>query len=324
MTVDHRLVKVVVVAVVGFAAPLALSCGGGSPSSSTPPTTVPATPTPTPPIGLPDVYYQANCPLGKGDINAICTRTHSELLADLEGAMSTLIQAKPEIFDLTNEYAPGTRAYKVLDREAYMNGLVMALRAQGLCAERDPDDPGQQTVRAKNSADFSENFDVILSSGHMRRGNGAYRQTCNPSSFPVERSEDAPPFGSGCFRPYPPKVSRFKCKVHLKGMPATFDSTPLVGPDPAYCTSVGFVGQAICPIRPEGAVDRKACENWRVGNAKDTGRPGPTWTKADGTYCTGPESGCENHPDNQYQLLGYHSGTYFVSGRTGDSCKVTF
>jgi hypothetical protein len=324
MTVDHRLVPAAAVAAVGIVALLALSCGGGSPSSSTPPTTVPVTPTPTPPIAIPDVYNQANCPLGKGDINATCKRTHTALLPELEQAMDTLIQAKPEIFDLTSEYSPGTRAYRVLDRDAYLNGLVMALRAQGLCAERDPDDALQQTVRAKDSEGFSENFDVILSSGHMRRGNGAYRETCNPSSFPVDRGEDAPPIGSGCGRPYPPKVSRFNCKLHTKGMPFTLDSTPLVGPDVAYCNSIGFSGRALCPVRPEGAVDRVACENWRVGKAKDTGRPGPTWTKEDGTYCTGPESGCQNHPDNQYQLWGFHSGTFIVSGQTGDGCKVKY
>ena len=63
--------------------------------------------------------------------------------------MDLLIQQKPQIFDLNDEYAPGTRAYKVLDHEAYMEGIVANLRAPGLCSERDPDDvlardhPGQ-------------------------------------------------------------------------------------------------------------------------------------------------------------------------------------
>ena len=39
--------------------------------------------------------------------------------------------------------------------------------------------------RATN--DFSEDYDMLLSSGHMRRGDGAYRQTCTPATFPVDR-----------------------------------------------------------------------------------------------------------------------------------------
>jgi hypothetical protein len=273
--------------------------------------------------GIGDAFNHASCSLGKGDVNAECSRRGEALLGEVEAAMELLIQQKPQVFDLNDEYAPGTRAYKVLDREAYMNGLVANLRAAGLCSERDPDDALQQTIRAKNASEFSEDYDVILSSGHMRRGSGAYRQTCTPSSFPVERTADAPPIGSGCGRPYPPPVTRFNCKVHLKGPVYTLDSTPLVGPDPGYCASIGFPDRAICPVRPEGTPDRVACEDWLVGKARDTGRPGPTWTKADGSYCTGPDSGCENHPDTQYQLLSYRSGTYTVTAENGASCTVS-
>ncbi len=326
MLVGSRLVPLAASAALGVVAVLTFSCGKDSPSSSTPTTTVPAQPTPTPPpIGGGDTFNQANCPLGKGDGHATCGRSHTALLNDVEGAMDALVQQKPQIFDLKDEYAPATAAYKVLDKEAYMDGLVMILRAAGLCAERDPDDPMQQTIRAKDTAEFSEDFDVILSTGHMRRGNGAYRQTCKPASFPVDRAEDAPPIGSGCGRPYPPVVTRIKCKVHLKGGGIyTLDSTPLVGPDVAYCSSIGFTDRAICPLRQEGAPDRLACENWRVGKAKDTGRPGPTWTKADGSYCTGPESGCQNHPDSQYQLFTYRGGTYTVTAENGATCSVGY
>ena len=305
------------VAVVAF---LTSSCGGdGSPSSSTPTTTLAPQPTPTPVVF--DPFSHASCALGKGDVNAECRRANTELLAEVEAAMDALIQQKPQIFDLNDEYAPETRAYKVLDKEAYMNGLVANLRAAGLCSERDADDALQQTIRAKNAAEYSEDFDVLLSSGHMRRGAGTYRQTCTPSIFPVDRSADAPPIGSGCGRPYPPVVTRFQCKVHLKGPVYTLDSTPLVGPDVAYCASIGFTdGRSICPVRVEGAEDRLACENWRVGKAKDTGRYGPTWTKADGSYCTGPDSGCENNPDSQYQLWTYRSGTYTATAENGATC----
>ena len=305
---------------------LTSSCGGGSPSSSTPPTTVAPQPTPTaPPVGGGDSFNHSSCPLGKGDVNARCNAGKSSLLAEIESAMDLLVQQKPQIFDLNDEYAPGTRAYRVKDKDAYLNGLVANLRAAGLCAERDADDAELETIRAKNASDFSEDYDVLLGSGHMRRGNGTYRQTCSPSSFPVDRAADAPPIGSGCGRPYPPPVTRFNCKVHLKSNEFyTLDSTPLVGPDAEYCYGIGFTdGRTICPVRPEDWPDRAACEHWRVGKAKDTGRYGPTWRKADGTLCTGPESGCANHPDNQYQLFTYRSGTYTVTAENGASCTVS-
>jgi len=303
------------------------SCGGGSsPSSSTPPTTVARrVPVPTPASAGGDTFNDAGCALGRGSSSAACDRTSPQLLDAYEQALDLLVQQKPQIFDLNSEAAPDTRTYKVLDKDAYMDGIVMNLRAARLCAERDPDDGTQQTIRLKNTNDFSEDYDVLLSSGHMRRGQGAYRDSCTPASFPVDRPSDAPPIGSGCGRPYPPVVTRFDCKVHIKSPEYyTLDSTPLVGPDQAYCDSVGFVGRSICPVRPEGTPDREACENWRVGVAKDTGRPGPTWTKGDGSYCTGPASGCQNHPDTQYSLWTYVSGTYVVTAANGASCTVSY
>jgi hypothetical protein len=107
-----------------------------------------------------------------------------------------------------------------------------------------------------------------------------------------------------------------KAKVHLRG-PAmdTLDSTPLVGPNADYCAKIGFTdGRTFCPVRPEGAPDRSACEALVVGLAEDTGRPGPTWTR-NGSYCTG--EACENNPDNQYLLWAYKGGTYEACAQNG-------
>jgi hypothetical protein len=314
-----------VASALGLSALLFASCGDSKPSSPNPPVTVP-TPDPTPPpTGGGDSFYHASCPLGQGDPGATCERTRERLLNVYEDALNQLVEQKPQIFDLENEVVPGTRAYFVKDTEAYMEGIVTNLRAAGLCAERDPDDGQQQTIRIKSESDFSENYDVLLSSGHMRRGLGAYRSSCTPSSFPVQRSEEAPPIGSGCGRPYPPPVTRFNCKIHIKSPEYyTLDSTPLVGHDAAYCAAIGFTdGRSLCPVRPEGAVDRVACENWRVGTAVDTGRGGPTWRKADGSFCTGKESGCQNHPSTQYSLWTFVPGSYTVSAENGASCTVS-
>jgi hypothetical protein len=99
-------------------------------------------------------------------------------------------------------------------------------------------------------------------------------------------------------------------KIHLRG-PAryTLDSTPLVGPDIEYCKKIGFPDRSICPVRPEDNPDRQACEEYAIGRALDTGRPGPTWYR-NGKLCTAKADDCENHPDNQYLLWAYGGGSY--------------
>ena len=298
----------------------ALSCGGGgSPSGSTPPVTPTPAATPTPPTG--GGGGSAVCKLGNGSAAAECGKGSSRLLAAVFTAQDLLLQQKPQIFDKTQEAGDGTGQYMVLDKEAYLNGLVANLATGGFCAQRDPDDFNYERLQVKNENGFSENFDVLTGSGFMRRS-GIYLETCTPSAFPVERG-DAPPAGSGCGTPYPPPISRMSCKIHLYGQEYySLDSTALVGHDQAYCTSVGFTdGRSLCPVRPEGSPERLACEAWRVGLAEDTGRPGPTWT-FNGKYCTGKESGCENHPQNQHALLVYTSGTFRVCAQTGSCCEV--
>jgi len=44
-------------------------------------------------------------------------------------------------------------------------------------------------VSVRNSRNFSETWDILQPSGHVRRGNRAYVQTCSPPAFPVEPAE---------------------------------------------------------------------------------------------------------------------------------------
>jgi hypothetical protein len=254
-----------------------------------------------------------------GSLTTSCAPGSPLLLHYVESAIDLLVREKPQILDLTSEEIPNTGQYKVLDAEAYLDAIVDNLQREGVCAERDPDSYGSRQILVKDSNGFSETFDVLSESGFVRRGNGAYVETCTPASFPVDRTADMPPAGSGCGRPYPPPVSRFNVKVHLRAKEYyTLDATPIVGPDTEYCAAVGYTdGRSLCPVRPEGAEDRGPCEAWRVGRAADTGRLGPTWTVADGVFCTGPESGCTNAPDNQYQLRVYRSGTYQACAENG-------
>ena len=117
----------------------------------------------------------------------------------------------------------------------------------------------------------------------------------------------------GCREPVPPPISRLNVKVlSSQGDRRVLDATPLVGPDAAYCSQVGYTdGRLFCPVRPEGDPERTACEALRVGRASDTGRTGPTWT-ADGRSCQGGLAGtsCLNHPENQYLVFAYGTGTF--------------
>ena len=75
-----------------------------------------------------------------------------------------------------------------------------------------------------------------------------------PTPVPTPTPDpNVPPAGSGCGKPYPPPISRFKVKVLYKEKEYyTVDSTPLVGPNAEYCASVGFPDRTICTIRQEG------------------------------------------------------------------------
>jgi hypothetical protein len=275
------------------------SCGGSSPV--VPGTPTPATPTVAPTTEPPPPIGAVSCPFGDGTLNTQCSRKKgSALLTDVDNAINAVIQQKPEIFNLDSEANPGSHEFKILDREAYLNGVVTNLRAMGLCAERERDIG--EYIHVKDSNEASETFGITLSSGHIRRGSGSYRETCSPASFPIDPGPNAPPPLSG--------------KVHVRvANYHVLDSTAIVGPDGNYCRAIGYKdGRTLCPVRQEGDPERGPCETWRVGTADDTGRAGPTWTRPGGGFCTGPESGCQNHPDNQYQLWVFANGagTYKV------------
>ncbi len=134
--------------------------------------------------------------------------------------------------------------------------------------------------------------------------------TPTPTATPTPAPSPTPtPVAGQCGQPVPPPVTQMGAKIHIKGPNMyTLDSTPLVGPDSAYCRQIGFTdGRSYCPVRAEGSPDRSACEEYAIGHAEDTGRPGPTWF-FNGQLCNGKD--CDNHPDNQYLLFAYSSGRY--------------
>jgi hypothetical protein len=141
------------------------------------------------------------------------------------------------------------------------------------------------------------------------------RPTPGPTPTPTPSPSPTPGAGA-CGAPEPGEVSRMNVKIHIRGANRyTLDSTPLVGPDGAYCRAIGFTdGRLFCPVRTEGSPDREACEEYVVGYADDTKRPGPTWT-LNGALCNPKD--CENHEDNQYLLYAYSGGRYEACAKNG-------
>jgi hypothetical protein len=130
-----------------------------------------------------------------------------------------------------------------------------------------------------------------------------------PTATPTPNAGPALPPGMTCF-PTPPPLYGIHVKV-LVGTSGrkTLDSRPRVINMNGYCESVGFAG-FFCFTRREDDPQAAACDYMIMGQASDTGRWGPTWT-ADGKPCTpGANPGCENHPENQFQVIARGQGLF--------------
>jgi hypothetical protein len=146
-----------------------------------------------------------------------------------------------------------------------------------------------------------------------------------PTPTPDPAPGPTPAPGSGCGTPTPGPLSKIDAKIHIYGANRyILDSTPLVGPDAAFCKLIGFTdGRRFCPPRTEGDPERQSCDGMLMGKATDTGRIGPTWT-INGAPCTF-DRGCENHDDNQFSVYAYKSGFYEACAQNGvcGSVQVT-
>jgi len=103
-------------------------------------------------------------------------------LDKVDAAIDQLVQQRPEIFEMGDAAGPG--GYRVLDNDKYQAGVVKNLEAMAFCAVSEN---GQ--IQLKNSNEFSETYDILLSSQHIRRGEGSYRATSNPPAFPLDAAD---------------------------------------------------------------------------------------------------------------------------------------
>jgi hypothetical protein len=143
-------------------------------------------------------------------------------------------------------------------------------------------------------------------------------QTPTPTTLAPAPTPTANPFLAQCGSPTPPALFGMKLKIHVdNGERKQLDSKPIVANVDGYCGKVGF-GATVqyCETRPEGSVEREACDGLVVGKAKDTGRVGPTWTWNDkpcfAAGDTGGQPGCVNYPDNQFLIVARGPGNYLA------------
>jgi hypothetical protein len=114
--------------------------------------------------------------------------------------------------------------------------------------------------------------------------------------------------------PNPPPFSSMRVKIHNDlGWKKVLDARALVGPDAAYCSSIGQPG-SVCVVRNEDDPQSVTCNNLVVGRAEDTDRYGPTWFFND-RKCRGigegdNDPGCRNHEDNQFLVYAFGPGVY--------------
>jgi hypothetical protein len=155
---------------------LSAACGGGSHSPSAPvPTPIPTTtpnPAPTPVAG---------CPLGLGSGRFTCQGDTPGLLPRVDAAINKLVQDRPSLFNTENP--PSAGGYLVYDGDAFYNGVIDNLVADGLCAQRDYLDGDKLSVKEDNS--YNEVYDILTTQSRIRRGAVTYQKTCTPANFPL-------------------------------------------------------------------------------------------------------------------------------------------
>lgn len=157
-------------------APLALALIAASCSETpapTPPTAVAPTPTPVPAAtpqasacGLPSLP----------DLRTECPKLTPRLWEFVENAIQRTIREHPEYFDFDDDLGGG--AYRVLDRDKYIKSVVANIQAQRVCSREEIEE-----IQVKNSNDFHEQYNIWVSSGHVRHGPRSYITTCFPAQF---------------------------------------------------------------------------------------------------------------------------------------------
>jgi hypothetical protein len=162
---------------------LALAAAGcGEPTPATPE----PSPTPTPaavatPVPAPTpVNPRIACGIGRGTGSGLeenCPRSGESFLAEVDVAINKVVAKHPNYFNL--DVLRGDGGYLVTNVSGYYAEVVQELGNMGLCAV--VDGGGEIAVKSQNS--FNDQYHIMISSGHIRRGPTSYRATCVPAWF---------------------------------------------------------------------------------------------------------------------------------------------
>ncbi len=147
------------------------------------PTPVPTptpTPTPTPgptPTPEPTPTPDPGCSLPASNPSSpLCVNDPARLASQVEAAQTAATEAKPGLFDFNQKVC--NNCYRVVDINGYIAEVQRQLAILGVCTHWDGEE-----IAAKNSNSFSEQYDVLLASEHVRWGDGMYRGVCRPAIF---------------------------------------------------------------------------------------------------------------------------------------------
>ena len=94
----------------------------------------------------------------------------------MEEALARLAAQSPELFDFDDSRGP--LGYFIKDHAAYYAHVLVHIRDQGACAIFDGEE-----VAVKMTNDFSDQYKIMTSSGHVQTGPSVYRATCAPPAF---------------------------------------------------------------------------------------------------------------------------------------------
>jgi hypothetical protein len=151
-----------------------LACVSSTPPAEPDPVVAPAAaatptppPTPPPPVG---------CGVGPGTFNENCHRLSPAFLGQVDAAINRVVARRPDLFNMNDVRGPG--GWRVLNPDVYHEEVMVELREAGYCAVKDRNEIG---VKIDNS--LNDQFHIMVSSGHVRRGEASYRSTCRPAWF---------------------------------------------------------------------------------------------------------------------------------------------
>jgi hypothetical protein len=159
---------------------------GGAPTPAPGGTPTPApggTPTPTPtatpapaPTPTPEPAPTGSCKLPPSNPpKESCGVESAEFLGQVDKAITRVTELHPELFNFKDNKCEN--CYLVKDWDRYNDEVVNELQRRGFCAQ------GGEELGVKNTNAYNEQYDILVSSGHIRRGAGSYRVTCRPAAF---------------------------------------------------------------------------------------------------------------------------------------------